>query len=508
MAFERFEVVTVKEALTGGISRLSHARLADRIGSVLGSFGHPAKTAVIENDYIDLDYSASYYEQRGRSFTPTSRGTTRVHFFADDLTKRRLVNAGEHTVRAMKSSYLGFTVVRPDHPTTLGRTLLACPTDIAGKSARFPTRGTTSVDLAGIPLAIESCPFVSQDEKIMACATAALWMSTGPLAEKISGVAQHTTAEITGMAMSLHRPFGPAVGGRGLTIPEMEQALLRIGFDPSIYFYPTAQALVEICHLFSDSGIPPILTIETNGGRHAVTVVGYTLSSPASLQYSAPGVLSSHQFVSELIIHDDQRGMYLLAKVRPPTNPSSKLKAELEIQTDMGPEIALCDAILVPLPGRVMLDVRDIKTQAEEWINQGKLLNLIEDRDVVYRIILVRSNVFKQTLLERRHKGGSSDGYPNSFVTFARGLPMPRYVWLVEVSYSNDWDPDDRDSPPVIADFVFDSTMTAIMRLDYLLLHFPRTILGREVNGHNLRFLRGSNPGSHAHPPFPDVPRP
>ena len=91
----------------------------------------------------------------------------------------------------------------------------------------------------------------------MACATAALWMSTTPLAEKISGVVQHTTADITGMAMSLHRPFGPAVGGRGLSIPEMEQALLQIGFDPSIYFYPTAEALVEICHLFSDSGIPP-----------------------------------------------------------------------------------------------------------------------------------------------------------------------------------------------------------------------------------------------------------
>ena len=508
MAFERFEVVTVDEALTGRMSRLSSARLADRIGAVLGSFERPAKMAIIENEYIDLDYSASYYEQRGRSFTPTSRGTTRVHFFADDLTKRRLVNASEHTVRAMKSSYLGFTVVRPDHPITLGRTLLACPTHIAGKSARFATRGTTQVDLAGIALEIDSCPFVSQDEKIMACATAALWMSTAPLAEKISGVTQHTTAEITGMAMSLRRPFGPSVGRRGLSIPEMEQALLQIGFDPGVYYYPTAEALVEICHLFSDSGIPPILTIETAGGRHAVTVVGYTLSRPASLKYYAPGVLSSHQFVSELIIHDDQRGMYLLAKVQPSTNPSARPKAELEIQTDMGPEIARCDAIIVPLPGRVMLDVREIKTQAEEWINQGKLLNLIEDRNVVYRIILVRSNVFKQTLLKRRDTGGSSGGYPDRLATFARGLPMPRYVWLVEVSYEDDWDPADRDSPPVIADFVFDSTMTAIMRLDYLLLHFPRTILGREVNGHHLRFLRGSNTGFHAHPPFPDIPRP
>ena len=231
--------------------------------------------------------------------------------------------------------------------TTLGRTLISCPS-FSGKPARFPTRTTTPVNLAGISLTVESCPYMSQDTKIMACATAALWMSATPLAEKISGMAAHTTAEITGMAMSLNRPFGPAVGKRGLTLFEMEQALLKIGFDPTIYFRPSPQELVEICHLFSDSGIPPVLRIESNGIGHAVTVIGYTLQFPPSPQTSIPGAFPAHQFVSDLIIHDDQRGMYLLAEAHPTTGRDGNPPTELRINTGTGTAYATCDATCAP----------------------------------------------------------------------------------------------------------------------------------------------------------------
>ena len=508
MSFERYEVMTVQEALQEHTPDLSQPGPTQELSVLLNSLHAPATTAVVENDYIDVDYSASYYDQRVRSFSPTNRGTTRIHFFANDLTKRRFVNASQPTVTAMKSNYVGFTVVRPDRPTTLGRTLISCPSNVSGKPARFPTRTTTPVNLAGISLTVESCPYMSQDTKIMACATAALWMSATPLAEKISGMPAHTTAEITGMAMSLDRPFGPAVGKRGLTLFEMEQALLKIGFDPTIYFRPSPQELVEICHLFSDSGIPPVLRIESNGIGHAVTVIGSTLQSPSSPQTSIPGAFPDHQFVSDLIIHDDQRGMYLLAEAHPITDRYGNPTTELRINTGAGIAYATCDAILVPLPRRVMLDVLEVQTQAEEWIVQAKSLGVLENRDVVYRTILVRSNVFKQTLLEHRDRGTPTSGYPGYLVEFARGLPMPRYIWLVEVSYMVNWDPSNRSSSPVVADLIFDSTMTAIMRPDFLLLHFPHLTIGRQVKDNSIHPLFETNDGFHPHPPFPDIPRP
>ena len=508
MSFERYEVMTVQQALSEQTVGLSQTGPALGLGRLLNSLATAATTAVVERDYIDVDYSASYYDQRVRSFSPTDRGTTRIHFFSDQLTKRRFVNATRQTITTMKSSYVGFTVVRPDRPVTLGRTLISCPSTISGKPARFPTRNTTPVDLAGIPLAVESCPYMSQDTKIMACATAALWMSTTPLAEKISGMAPHNTAEITSKAMSLNRPFGPAVGKRGLTLSEMEQALLEMGFDPSIYFRPSPQELVEICHLFSDSGIPPILLIESNGIGHAVTVIGYTLQSPTCPKDSIPGAFPAHQFVSELIIHDDQRGMYLLAEANGSTDGDGNPITELIIKTEGGVAQATCNAILVPLPRRVMLDVMEVQTQAEEWIVQAKSLRVIEDRDVVYRTILVRSNVFKQTLLEHRDSGSSTGGYPAYLVEFARGLPMPRYIWLVEISYRDNWDPTNPASPPVVADLIFDSTMTAITHPDFLMLHFPHLTVGRQVRDNRIDPLFKDNNGFHPHPPFPDIPRP
>ena len=507
MTFERFEVMNAGSALEKYVSQLSRPSISKSLREVLDSFDDSVETIVVEKDYIDVDYSASYYEQRGRSFTPAGRGTTRIHFFSKTFTKQSMIDATKDTIRKMKSSYLGFTVVRPDRPTTLGRTFLSCPSEVSKNPARFPTRGTISVDLAGVPLSVESCPYMSQDRKIMACATAALWMSITPLSDKISGITSHTTAEITGMAMSIARPFGPSVGRRGLTLFEMEQALLEIGLDPRIYPSPSAAELVEICHLFSDSGIPPVLLIEPGGIGHAVTVIGYTLRSSDRSQSPTSDISAAHQFVSALIIHDDERGMYLLAEVSAP-NGDPCGPAELSIQVAGTTEHAECTAILIPLPRRVMLDAIEVQGQAEEWIEQAKEDNWIEDRDVVYRTLLVRSNVFKQTLLEHQDSGEDSQGYPRDFVTLARSLPMPRLVWVIEVSYWDDWDPSNPTSPPVIADFVLDSTSTETVRPDYLLLHFPGVTLGRPISEGKMEPVYDIVSNDHAHPPLPDIPRP
>ena len=507
MPFDNFEVKPLAEALNDYVPAEYRSWPASRLEEIVVSVSSNCSTAVVENDYIDVDYSASYHDQLGRSFTPVSRETTRLHFFDQELTKRRLMNGSDATVKELQSSYIGFTAIRPDWPPTLGRTFLKCPAQLAGRPARFPTRGTTSVDLVGIPLKVESCPYMSQDQKVLACATAALWMSSTPLAEKIPEIAWHSTADITKLAMSLNRPFGPVLGRRGLSLQEMQHALLEIGFDPSIHAYPSPERLVDVCHLYADSGIPPILVVQTGTGWHAVTVVGYTLKPPASMTNSPVSPIPAHQFISDLIIHDDQRGMYLPAQVMNSKNKSAPYLADLELQIEGNSHLLSCQAILVPLPTRVMLDEHGVRIQSSEWIKWATREGLIEDRDVVTRTILVRSNTFKETLQELRDRTGNA-GYPNFLVRFARGLPMPRYIWLVEVSYSADWDPADRKSPPVIADLVLDSTSTETIRPDYLMLHFPNFAFGPQESGGRKQPPYIFSQDDHPHAPFPDIPRP
>ena len=507
MPFDNFEVKPLAEALNDHVLGTYRAWPAIRLEEIVASVSSNLPMAVVEKNYIDVDYSASYHDQLGRSFTQVSRETTRIHFFDQELTKRRLINGSDATVKSLQSSYIGFTVIRPDWPTTLGRTFLKCPAQLAGRPARFPTRGTTPVDLAGIPLKVESCPYMSQDQKVLACATAALWMSSTPLAEKIPEIAWHSTADITKMAMSLNRPFGPVLGRRGLSLQEMQHALLEIGFDPSIHAYPSPERLVDVCHLYADSGISPILVVQTETGWHAVTVVGYTLMPPATITGSPTSPIPAHEFISDLIIHDDQRGMYLPAKVMNSRNKSAPYLADLAMEIEGENHLLSCQAVLVPLPTRVMLDEHAVRNQSSEWIKWAIDEGLIEDRDVVTRTILVRSNTFKETLQQMRDRSGNT-GYPSFLVRFARGLPMPRYIWLVELSYSDNWDPADRNSPPVIADFMFDSTSTATIRPDYLMLHFPTIALGRKQSNGATETQFVVDAKDHPHPPFPDIPRP
>ena len=166
-----------------------------------------------------------------------------------------------------------------------------------------------------------------------------------------------------------------------------------------------------------------------------------------------------------------------------------------------------CRSVLIPLPARVMLDEHAVRIQSTEWINWAIGAGLIEDRDIVTRTIVVRSNTFKETLQKLRARTGKDD-FPNFLVRIATGLPMPRYIWLVELSYTDDLDPGDSNSPEVIAHLMLDSTSTETIRPDYFMLHFPNVALGRPRLGGATQPFFDMDVKDHPRAPFSDMARP
>ena len=499
----------LSQALERYINDISPENVRQTLARLLRGYSTPAKTAVIESNYIDIDYSASYYAQRGRSFVPAERETKRIHFFSQRFTKSSLIEATQNFRKLLNKSYLGYTVIRPGIPRTLSRTFLSYPEAIEGFPARFPTRAIIQVDLAGIPLQIESCPYLSQDERVMACATAALWMSSFPLASKITGVSQHLTTEITAMALSLNRPYGPAIGRRGLDIREMEHAFLTMGFDPQVWTNPLAAELLDVCHIYTDSGIPPVLVIEIAGELHAVTVVGFTLDPNLGLvSKTVPKIMSASRFVPHLILHDDQGGMYLLADIRKAGN--IKYKTELIIRYTTGTSSAHCLALIVPFPARVMLDGSAVRVQATEWIRYFKTKKWLRDIPIICRVFLVKSNSFKEELLKLQDDGSTTDTtkYPKGLVNAYRGLAMPRYIWVAEAAYVDSWNGSDPNAPPTIIDMVFDSTSTETEKLEYLSIHLPGLVVNRQITGKRISVESFKIDNDNPHPPFPNVLRP
>ena len=511
MPFENYRVLSANEAINTYMADLHPSGVLDQLCSILGSYADPARIAVVESEYVDLDYSASYYDQRVRSFLPPKRETIRIHFFSNTLHMQDIAEANETTMQAMASGYLGFVVIRPDNPRTLGRTFLKCPDNLHDLRARFPARIVAPVDLAGISLQVESCPYMTQDSKVMACATVALWMSTTPLANKIPDMVPFTTDAITRVAKSLDGPFGPAVGKRGLTPPEMERGLFAVGFDPDVFYPQSPEHLTEFAHLLSDSGVPPVLLVsptDSEAPSHAVTVVGYTLEHPGAEHSPTSRVVPAHEFISSLVLHDDQRGMYLVARAVGPADPCV-CDVDMVVGLPEGDERLRCYAAMVPLPKRLMLDVFEAKAQTERWASRFARRGWIEDKPLIARTVLVRSNTLKQTLHDR-HDAGSGDParYPLKFVEEVRGLPLPRLAWLVELSYLDDWDFGDAASPPVIADLILDSTATGNALSDVLLLRVPNLIAKNRLHSDSQGFVGIRDPQDHSHPPFPNIPRP
>ena len=508
MTFENYRVVSADDAIRTYLADLQPTTVLNQLRSLLDSYEKPAQTAVVESNYIDLDYAASYYDQRVRSFSPPRRETTRIHFFSKTLTIESLVDACTETTHDMQHGYLGFVVVRPDNPKTLGRTFLKCPDYVGGLPARFPTRSVTSVDLTGIALKVDSCPYMSQDSKVMACATVALWMSTSTLASKMLDVPPYTTDAITRMAKSLDRSFGPVVGKQGLSVAEMERALFAVGFDPGKYPFRSPERLTEFSHLLSDSGIPPILLVGKDTLNHAITVVGYTLKHPAPGNPSASRIVPAHHFISGLVLHDDQRGMYLLARAIPPAQTGYDYEVDLELQLPTGGDTTHCYGAMAPLPRRVMLDVFEAKAQTEEWVEHAVQRQWIDDRQIIARTILVGSNTLKETLHDHREGSGDPNPYPPDFVREVRGLSMPRFIWLVELSYMDEWDFTNPASPSVVADLIMDSTATGNALSDVLLFRAPNLVAWSHVDANSFGFQGLRDPSDHPHPPFPDTPRP
>ena len=214
----------------------------DSLHKTLFDRSDKALTAVCENNYLDWDYTSSYYIQQGRSFTSHGRRTKRIHFFSIEFTQRTFQNASDRTIKALNKSYLGNTVIRPIQPPSIGQTFLKPPETMDGTKAFFPTKSEYAVEICGIPLKIEACPYISQDELVMACATASIWMSSTSLAPKI-GLQSNTTSDITALALDIKKPYGPSVLARGLRLDEEERLSWKWVMTPEYGNFLTILAL-------------------------------------------------------------------------------------------------------------------------------------------------------------------------------------------------------------------------------------------------------------------------
>ncbi len=487
------------------LKKLSPQHLGDSLYQTLIELG--AKTAVLESDYIDIDYSSTYYLQLARSFTPIPRNTDRMHFFSCELQDNFLEMLSVEQFKQLGDCYLGYTVVRPGPHATLGRTFIRTPDRINDQPVFFPTATSCDAYLAGMKLTANACPYITQDGVGMVCATASLWMACTSLSRKINGVAEYTSVEITSLAVSLDQPFGPGVVELGLTTEQVTRAVAAMGYDPRTWEYPDKDHLLEACYTSVESGVPPLIMIEVNppqpvgdrlmSGFHVLTAVGHAISpiptTDKRLLEDVGEIYLSAEFVSSLVVHDDQNGIYLLAEFCPPAD-SGKARSDIILHAAKASIRAKCIGLFVPMPRRAVMPGHEATRRAATWLDQARQRHLIEKKPTVLRTFLVRSNRFKESLW---HRSSMNSELRREY----RELPMPRYVWVVEFAYLNDWKPGDPDSIRVFGEIIVDSTSSSETDYSYLALHLPGYLVSYRPEGHLMKLGSSGVDPDHKYPP-------
>ena len=456
-----------------------------------------AKSYVLEDPYIDRDYSADYAQFYALTFHTHQRHCKRVHFFLQDispllrrpLTTDQLNDLGD----IAKNTYCGFCVIRPLSAAPIGRTvLLARVGNGFDMEATVTCRAVFNAHLLGTPLQIIGTSFLQQDSRVGSCAQVAIWAGMRHMHAR-HNYSWVSVADITQFARPPSEIEAASLPNASycLSTDAMVRAIAEAGYQPlclpSVDIGRTILPYVE-------SGIPVILGLNIGGGTvgHAVTVVGRVFARQDNPTNCAI------DYVPAFIVHDDQNGpyMWLPADKRASTNFSfsnDTIKRdtpegpiELNVQSNAVFAVALMST-------RVFSTAACAEYYAWSRIDGNlKILSaarpILADLDMLMDELLAAhstENIVLRTYLTsaagyRRHlaQGSASDNLKDALLH----LHLPHFTWITEISTIDSYNNSSPGMRRIYGHTVLDATSTAEVNDALLVFHIPGILLTQDPN--------------------------
>ncbi|GAB2583483.1 hypothetical protein GCM10026986_08570 [Nitrincola alkalisediminis] len=273
-----------------------------------------AESILLESDYIDKDFLEDYSKYYVKCFRDYGSRCARIHFFSTEIDHsyidKAITYGDSEKIERLKTSYLGFMVIKPLPKTFIGKTCLKVYPAFIDDPNRVILTKAYNINLFGISLDVNSIAFQEQDRVLSACATTAIWSSLHALSWKnVRDVP--SCGDITVSAINHIKDSTNSFPNNGLTNKQILRALdvenlrhHRIDVKSM-----SDKDFLRVVRFHLDSDLPVIL-----GGRvfekdkknclrdiggHAVTVLGYNNSADRRSIY----------------IHDDRIGPFARAAI-------------------------------------------------------------------------------------------------------------------------------------------------------------------------------------------------
>lgn len=446
-----------------------------------------ATFVIIDTEYLDRDFSEAYSAFYSRLFRRHTKICSRLLFFDEDL-ERIFSQDAESRARALEAhggNFLGYVIIRPIDQAAIAQVVMKVPPSLAGLESYLLVKSPIQCHLLGATLEIEGIPASQQDQRIGACAQAAVWTCVrhfyyrhrGPW---ISMVGIHAAAmERPSWLLSRTLPNGSEY----LSQSEMVSALAAAGRKPLTYMKDIQQPPgswsnmrpEDVINRYVDSGIPVVVWINGNPVGHVVVATGQVLrTNPIS---NLPQKPTRAQFCEAFLVNDDQLG----ANLRMPIQRNSAVG-----ETPYSVEDVIF--LLIGLPDKVYLSAETAEELAWdslhayrlEWptlktryaSDLGTSVQLGDD----FLTELAANKVVARTYLTYGWKykyRAVRNLMSEELKTVASFTELPRYVWVTEFGTTSSFGSAAKKNRRIFAHCVVDATAKNMGAASRLIFHAP-----------------------------------
>ena len=459
-----------------------------------------AKSYVLEEPYIDRDYSADYLHFYARTFRTHARHCKRAHFFSDDLSPLLRQSRSTEQLRQLRefarTSYCGFSVIRPLSTAPIGRTVLRAEVrGRQGMEANVTCRAPFHSNLLGVDLEVTGAAYLQQDARVGACAQVAIWAGMRHMHARY-GYNWVSVADITRLAT----PTAPdeatslPAGSDFLATERMLRAISDAGYQPLCFRRPDIAAAILP---YVESGIPVILGLDIGADvGHAVTVIGRVFATQAQPTNTAI------DYVPAFIVHDDQGGPYMSLPVKnPATTPhpfgddtikratssgtveliashanfAVALMSPRVFSTAAAAEVTACDRLDDTLAR--MPHIRSLLRERQLPVNDRLLDELLAAQDaehIVLRTYLTSAAGYRRHLAD----GTASDELKDALLE----LHLPHFTWITEILTTDSYNNLSAGMRRMYGHTIIDATSTGRDGDGLLMLHLPGLVFTKDVN--------------------------
>jgi len=349
------------------------------------------------------------------------------------------------------NNYFGYVSLRPGPSRTVAECVLKPPVDT--KNHYLLCKVKHQIDqkiseMQHIKSDIQyGCPFVQQDAVVGVCAHACIRTISLILAANYRGCESKTVEDIQRKIVTMPLLEGSHIPSTGLMEYEIFSAFEDMGADPMLRTFKEGFEsrlhlnLEQMIYPYVESGIPIMVSIETEGERHGIVVVGHTYDQDSWWQQAEIGYfptlvggikwIPSYMWVPDFIVQDDNFGPYM-----------SVPRTLLGLTTS---------SIVVPIPKScgAFLAGHEAESLVVNYLSSSELYRYILNRtqiadmwqnllkkleqeaslgkmNIVLRPILVTKDTISKYLEELE--------LSQSLGSIYQKISSPEWVWFVEIS--------------------------------------------------------------------------